>query len=66
VEIIGNAGRNQHRHGCGFQVEIQRLGQAERIPVAGQIGMGDLGCGVDARIGAPGRRDPRPCGKAGI
>src|SRR5690606_41955463 len=38
----------------GLEMIIQRLGDPERIPVAGEIDMGDLPQCMNARIGAPG------------
>ncbi len=53
VEVIRDTGAAcRHGDGQGPQVVVQRLCQAERVPVAGEVDMGDLTCGMDAGVGA--------------
>ena len=52
VEAVGDAGRLQDGNWQGAQVPVQGLRQAERVPVAGQVAMGDLTRGMDTGIGA--------------
>ena len=59
VEVVRHPRRRDNRHRCGFQMPVQRLGQAERVPVARKVAMGHLSGRMDPRIGAPSRRDPR-------
>ena len=66
VEVVGHARRVEDRDGGGLQVPVQRLGQAERVPVAFQIRVGHLARGVDARVGPSGRGDPRAARKARV
>lgn len=57
VEIILNDRAINNRHLRRSEMEIQRLGQAERLPILGEISMGHLRRGMNAGIGAPRRRD---------
>ena len=57
VKVIGDARASDDRDRSRLEMEIQRLGQAERIPVLAQIGMGDLRGGMNPGIGASRGRD---------
>ncbi len=52
MEVVGNPSHLHHCNRRGLEVEVQRLCQAEGIPVPLQITMGHLPCCVHARIGS--------------
>lgn len=54
VKIIGDLHRLHDGNRMRFQVEIQRLAQAERVPVTGQIDRRHLPRAMHTRIGATG------------
>ena len=57
VKIVFHPCAGDNRDLRGLEMEIQRLGKPERIPVFRKIRMGDLRRRMDARIGAPCRRN---------
>lgn len=55
MEIILNQSAVNNCNLRRFEMEIDRLGQPERVPRLHEINMGDLPGGMDPRIGAPRR-----------
>ena len=56
VPVIGHGSAGDDGDGIGLEVEIQRLGQAERVPIARQIAVCHLTKGMDPRV------SPARCG----
>ena len=50
VPVVIDPYAGGHCNRFGFQVKVQRLGQAERVPFAGQFAMCDLAKGMNPRI----------------
>ena len=59
MEAVGHRHGLQNGHWGRAQMPVQRLGQAEWVPVADKVGMGDLASGMNAGIRAP-------CGGNGV
>ncbi len=57
VPVIGHGRGGDNRHRLRLEVVVQRLGQAERVPVARHVAMRNLRQRMHARIGAPGGGD---------
>lgn len=66
MKIVSHAACGKDRDRSGFQMKVQRLGKPERVPFSGQIGMRDLTCGMDTRIGPACCRNPSAICKAAI
>ena len=62
VPVIPDGHASGHGYGMGFQMMVQRFGQAERLPFARHVAMGHLTQRVNAGVGAPGGRDGRHIG----
>ena len=53
VPIVSHARGVHDRHRLRFEVIVQRLGQAERVPFLDHVAMGDLAQRMNPSIGAP-------------
>ena len=57
MPVIRHYGAGCYGNRVGFEVVIQRLGQAERLPVAGQVAVRHLSGCMHARVRPPRRGD---------